>query len=65
MNTNSILSQPNASQWHALGSQLAVPVTEWDHVIGDTDAPVTLVQYGDYECSSCIDAEPIVKDFRG
>jgi protein-disulfide isomerase len=29
---------------------LAVPVTEQDHSQGDANAPVTLVQYGDYEC---------------
>ena len=29
---------------------LAVPVSEQDHSQGPTNAPVTLVQYGDYEC---------------
>ncbi len=29
---------------------LAVPVSTHDHSQGSADAPVTLVQYGDYEC---------------
>lgn len=30
-----------------------VTVTEWDHVIGAADAPVTVVEYGDYESLDC------------
>lgn len=30
--------------------RLALPVSVRDHAIGAVDAPVTLVQYGDYEC---------------
>jgi hypothetical protein len=29
---------------------LSVPVSEHDHVQGSASAPVTLVEYGDYEC---------------
>ena len=43
---------------------LAVPVTETDHAIGAPDAPVTLVEYGDYECPYCAAAHPIVKRLR-
>jgi Na+:H+ antiporter, NhaA family len=32
-----------------------------DHVRGDPRAPVTLVQYGDYECPSTAEAAPIVR----
>jgi protein-disulfide isomerase len=45
-------------------TMLAVPVSERDHAIGRPDAPVTLVEYGDYECPYCAAAHPIVKRLR-
>jgi protein-disulfide isomerase len=32
---------------------LAVPMNENDHVMGPTSAPVTVVNYGDYQCPGC------------
>ncbi len=42
-------------------TRLAVPVGPDDHIRGTPDAPVTLVEYGDFECPYCGIAYPAVK----
>jgi protein-disulfide isomerase len=44
---------------------LALPVSERrDHIRGPKQAPVTLVEYGDFECPYCGAAYPIVEEVR-
>src|SRR3954470_11243180 len=39
---------------------LAIPVAPDDHAQGPPDAPITLIEYGDYECPDCLNAQPLV-----
>jgi protein-disulfide isomerase len=41
--------------------ELRIPVNENDHVLGDPNAPVTMVEYGDYQCPHCQAAQPEVE----
>ncbi|MGH7531321.1 MAG: DsbA family protein [Gemmatimonadales bacterium] len=45
-------------------ARLTTPVSDRDHTIGPANAPITLLEYGDYECPYCGRAFPIVQEVR-
>jgi protein-disulfide isomerase len=45
-------------------SNLFIPVAANEHALGPPDAPITLLEYGDYECPDCLNAMPIVNELR-
>jgi protein-disulfide isomerase len=48
--TFSMLSKNSPPNRGADMATLKIPVTQHDHIRGLARAPVTLVEYGDYEC---------------
>lgn len=45
-------------------SRLVLPVGDRDHIAGSVDAPITLVEYGDYECPYCGRAFHILREVQ-
>src|SRR6266850_4715184 len=39
-------------------------VSDADHIQGNVNAPITLVEYGDYECPHCGAAYPVIKKIQ-
>jgi NhaA family Na+:H+ antiporter len=46
------------------GKKLTPPISDRDHIQGPQDAPVTFVEYGDYECPHCRQAHSIVLELQ-
>ena len=45
-------------------TRLAIPVGDRDHVRGPSTAPVTMVEYGDFECPYCGQAHTVIEALR-
>ena len=45
-------------------ARLKPPVSERDHIQGSSDAPMTLVEYGDYECPHCAAAHAVIRQLQ-
>jgi len=45
-------------------TKLGLPIEGRDHIQGNIHAPITLLEYGDYECPYCGEAYPIVKEIQ-
>lgn len=58
------ISLPSSETPGSAEIDMIEPVGEGDHVLGVVDAPVTLVEYGNYTCPRCAEAQPVVEQLR-
>jgi len=55
------MSAEKIIQHTTLTSKGVLPIAGRDHIQGRIDAPIALIEYGDYECPYCGEAYPTVK----
>lgn len=46
------------------GNRLLIPLSEQDHIQGDPNAAVVLIEYGDYQCRSCGEIHQIIQQIQ-
>lgn len=56
-----VASQGAVAKGSSFQSTTAAPITTSDHVRGATTSPVSLLEYGDYECPACALNEPVIE----
>jgi protein-disulfide isomerase len=44
--------------------RLTVPDSKRDHIRGVASAPISMLEYGDYECPFCAEVQPIVAEIQ-
>ena len=40
------------------------PITSADHITGDANSQVSVIEYGDFECPACGEWEPLMEQLR-
>ena len=45
-------------------AKFTLPVAGRDHMQGPIEAPIALLEYGDFECSVCGEVYPVIKEIR-
>ncbi len=43
---------------------MTLPDPDRDHIYGSADGSIRLLEYGDYECPFCAEAQPIIKEIE-
>lgn len=55
---------PSSSLITRNSSLITPTVLSTDPILGDPNAPLTIIEYGDFTCPSCVEAMPILNELR-